>query len=162
MTHHQDAHHQDNRLKVHAALVDAAVFQDWTDIQPRQIDVDMMGHVNHAVMATYFELARVNIMQPLTDRAASGFMLGDLHIRYRAEVNVTDLIRVGSTMTAVGNSSFTLGQGLFINSPPEINSPAEEPVCAATCLGTLVHVDGATRRPAPLPDDYRVVLKAYL
>ena len=156
MTHHQDAHHEDNRLKAHAALLDAAVFQDWTDIQPRQIDVDMMGHVNHAVMATYFELARVNIMQPLTGRATSGFMLGDLHIRYRAEVNVTDIIRVGSTMTAVGNSSFTLGQGLFIN------GPAGEDVCAATCLGTLVHVDGATRRPAPLPDDYRTVLEAYL
>ena len=149
-------HHQDDRLKAHAALLDAAVFQDWTDIQSRQIDVDMMGHVNHAVMATYFELARVNIMQPLTGRATSGFMLGDLHIRYRAEVNVTDIIRVGSTVTAVGNSSFTLGQGLFIN------GPAGEGICAATCLGTLVHVDGATRRPAPLPDDYRAVLEAYL
>ena len=152
------AHQRDDRLQIHAGLVDPAIFQDWTDIQPRQIDVDMMGHVNHAVMATYFELARVNIMRPLTGRDDSGFMLGDLHIRYRAEVNVTDLIRVGSTITAVGNSSFTLGQGLFINAA----EPEAEALCAATCLGTLVHVDGATRRPAPLPDAHRAALESFL
>lgn len=146
----------DDRLTAHEALRDKDTFQNWTDIQTRHLDVDLMGHVNHAVMATYFELARMTVMEFASKPSSSGLMLGDLHIRYLSEVNIADDVTAGTKLTRVGNGSFTIGQGLFVT-----NAKARD-VCAATSLSTLVHVDRATRRSAPLPDEYRRALEALL
>ena len=148
---------EDARLNAHAAMKNPGAFADWTDIQTRHVDVDMMGHVNHAVIATYFESGRDAVMGRLPKEPDSGFMLGDVHLRYLAEVNVPDTIRVGTTITRVGNSSFVIGQGLFIQSAAV---PAQ--VCAATCLGTMIHVDRQSRKPASLPPAFRDVLKGLL
>ena len=146
----------EDRIAAHTALRDKQAFNEWTDIQTRHLDVDMMSHVNHAVMATYFELSRMTVMKHLVGRDDSGFMLGDLHIRYLAEVNITDQVRVGTRLAQVGTSSFTMGQGMFINNEQVTD------LCTTTCLSTLVHVDRATRKPAPLPEMFLKVLEGFV
>ena len=146
----------EDRIAAHRALQDKQAFAEWTDIQTRHLDVDMMSHVNHAVMATYFELARMTVMKHLAGREGSSFMLGDLHIRYLAEVNITDQVRVGTRLVQVGAGSFTMGQGLFISNDQVTDK------CATTCLSTLVHVDRATRKSAPLPDAFRTMLEGFV
>ncbi len=134
----------------HSSLKERASFELWTPVQVRYRDLDMMGHVNHAVIVTFFESARDAVMGKLARRPGSGFVLGDLHVRYLAEIHLRDDVRIGTRVTHVGARSFTLGQGLFVGE-----------VCAATCLGTEVHIDTGTRRAAALTADFIAVLERY-
>ncbi|MBI1180906.1 MAG: acyl-CoA thioesterase [Alphaproteobacteria bacterium] len=113
-------------------------------------DLDTMGHVNHAVIVSYFEDARMAVMDLLVRRPGFGFVLGEVSVRYLAEIRRGEPVLIGTNVTRIGNKSFTLGQGLFVGD-----------TCAATCLGTEVVVDLETRRGAPLPDEYRAVLERY-
>ena len=117
----------------------------------RYRDLDMMGHVNHAVIVTFFESARSAVMSQLPRRPGTGYVLGDLHVRYLAEIRMEDPVEIGTKVTRIGARSFTLGQGLFIGA-----------VCAATCLGTEVHIDTTTRRGAALPPEFLAVLEQYV
>jgi acyl-CoA thioester hydrolase len=114
----------------------------------RYRDLDMMGHVNHAVIVTYFESARSSVMGQFERIPGSGFVLGEVHVRYLAEIRLGDAVEVGTRVTRIGARSFTLGQGLFVGER-----------CAATCLGTEVHIDTATRRGAALPPAFLGVLE---
>ncbi len=116
----------------------------------RYRDLDMMGHVNHAVIVTFFESARPAVMGKLPRRPDTGYVLGDLHVRYLAEIRMDDPVEIGTKVTRIGARSFTLGQGLFIGA-----------VCAATCLGTEVHIDTTSRRGAALPPEFLAVLEQY-
>lgn len=109
----------------------------------------MMGHVNHAVIVTYFEDARTTVMGRFPRMPDGGFVLGDVHVRYLAEIRRGDRVEIGTRVTRIGVRSFTLGQGLFIGER-----------CAATCLGTEVHIDTVTRRGAALPPEMLAVLEA--
>ena len=111
--------------------------------------MDMMGHANHAVIVTYFEMARSSVMGRFERVPGSGFVLGDVHVRYLAEIRISDAVEIGTRVTRIGARSFTLGQGLFVGD-----------TCAATCLGTEVHIDTATRRGAALPAAMVAVLEA--
>jgi acyl-CoA thioester hydrolase len=110
--------------------------------------MDMMGHVNHAVIVTYFESARASVMGQFERVAGSGFVLGEVHVRYLAEIHMGDAVEIGTRVTRIGARSFTLGQGLFIGE-----------TCAATCLGTEVHIDTTTRRGAALPAGFIKILE---
>ena len=110
--------------------------------------MDMMGHVNHAVIVTYFESARSSVMGRFERTPGSGFVLGDVHVRYLAEIRMGDAVEIGTRVTRIGARSFTLGQGLFVGE-----------TCAATCLGTEVHIDTQTRRGAALPASMIAVLE---
>jgi acyl-CoA thioester hydrolase len=138
-------------LHDHEGLRERGAFKAWTDIQVRIADLDTMRHVNHAVIVSYFEHARMSVMDRLERLPGRGFVLGDLYVRYLAEIRVGDPVAIGTRVTRIGNKSFTLGQGLFVGE-----------VCAATCTGTEVAVDLETRRGAPLPEAYRAVLNEYL
>ncbi len=132
----------------HAALKERGGFRLWTPIQVRYRDLDMMGHVNHAVIVTYFESARAAVMGQFERFPGSGFVLGDVHVRYLAEIRLGDAVEIGTRVTRIGARSFTLGQGLFVGDR-----------CAATCLGIEVHIDTATRRGAALPPGFLSVLE---
>jgi acyl-CoA thioester hydrolase len=110
--------------------------------------MDMMGHVNHAVIVTYFESARASVMGQFERVPGSGFVLGEVHVRYLAEIRMGDAVEIGTRVTRIGARSFTLGQGLFIGE-----------TCAATCLGAEVHIDTETRRGAALPAGFIKVLE---
>ena len=110
----------------------------------------MMGHVNHAVIVTYFESARGSVMGRFPREPGRGFVLGDVHVRYLAEVRMGDAVEIGTRVTRIGARSFTLGQGLFVGD-----------ACAATCLGTEVHIDTGTRRGAALPPGMLAVLEEF-
>jgi acyl-CoA thioester hydrolase len=86
----------------------------------------------------------------------SGFVLGQVAVRYMGEVRVTDSLRVGSRITRIGKSSFDMGQALLATPDGGAES------CVATCTSTLVHISMDGRRAAPLPDSVRQVLNNFL
>jgi acyl-CoA thioester hydrolase len=56
-------------------------------------------------------------------------------------------VDIGTAVLSVGRSSVTLGQGMFTGEQ-----------CAATSRNTVVLIDQKTRRPTPLPEEYRRAL----
>ena len=119
-------------------------FEVWTRIDVRYRDLDLMGHVNHAVIVSYFEQARNAILHQLPLAPEAGMVLGELQVRYLAEIGRDDSVDIGTGVSRIGDKSFTLGQGAFV---------AE--TCVAICLGTLVYISRDSRRAESLPPAFR-------
>ena len=129
------------------------------DIAIRFRDLDAMGHVNNAVYATYFEVARGHYMKALGLWCESSlgmaerfpFILLDLYIRFVSPAEIDDRLRVHVRTTRVGGKSFdfeylltALGDGRTI----------------AVGRSVQVYYDYRVGRTAPLPDDVRAAVEA--
>lgn len=135
----------DTRLKQHAT------YGFWTAERVRFGDTDRLGHVNNAVYSTYFETARVELMDQLIRGPESYFVIARMAIDFTAELRELGPIEIGTAITGIGRSSFTTGQAVF-----------QGALCAATGEGTVVLIDAATRRATPLPEEMRARLEALM
>lgn len=134
-------------------LKDAGFHLHWTKDVVRYADTDRQGHVNNAVFATFFESGRVAILySPTTPLAPDGgsFVIVHLSLDFSAEIRWPSEVSIGTTVLAIGRSSVTLGQGLFVDQQ-----------CVATAETVIVLTDDATRKSRPLPDDARAVLERF-
>ncbi len=83
-------------------------------MEVRYADLDAQGHLNNAKFLTYFEQARIRYFEELGlfTRNQSfmdiGFIVADIHIKYRAPVYMGAGIKVGVQAQAIGNKSITL------------------------------------------------------
>jgi acyl-CoA thioester hydrolase len=109
----------------------------------RFADLDVNGHVNNAVYASYFETGRVLIVR---DRAnglcpeGSGWVLVRLDIHFRAELHWPGTIELGLGVTDLGRTSVGFSQAVFSAGR-----------CVASASSRTVMVDRDSRRPMPLP-----------
>lgn len=118
----------------------------------RYADTDRQGHVNNAVFATFLESGRVPILyadQPAAPEGAS-FMIARLVLDFRSEIHWPGEVLIGTSVLRLGNSSVTLGQGIFFNGR-----------CAATAETVIVLVDETTRKSRPMPEATRAQLSKY-
>jgi acyl-CoA thioester hydrolase len=88
-------------------------FRFHAPIEVRYSDIDAQGHVNNACYLTYLETARVGYLRNLglwdgTSFLDIGTIVGDIHIRYLAPVNLTEQIQVDMSIVKIGNKSFTI------------------------------------------------------
>ena len=131
-------------------LTNRASFENWVTENVRYGDTDRQGHVNNAVFATYSESGRSAFLRSSILPAFTGdylVVLVAITIEFRAEVFWPGKVDIGTAVLSVGRSSVTLGQGMFNGGR-----------CAATSRNTVVLVDEKTRRPTPLPGEYRQAL----
>ncbi len=128
-------------------------FSHFTQENIRFSDTDMVGHVNNTAYAVYCEAGRVHFGRSLMadGDATFGGVLARVEINIRAETHFPGTVEVGTGVVRVGRTSYTLGQGLFVNGK-----------CVATAQGVLVNIDPETRRPVPLTDKARAVMTAHL
>lgn len=126
---------------------DLASYPFWTDEKLRNADTDRQGHVNNAVIATFFEAGRIEV---LTDprikaiTAGTSIVVVRLLIDYRKELFFPGSVRIGSRVGRVGNTSFLFKQTLQ-------SSDSEVAQAEATC----VLIDQASHKPTPVPDALR-------
>jgi YbgC/YbaW family acyl-CoA thioester hydrolase len=78
-------------------------------------DCDMLGHVNHATMITFFEHARWAMLEPemtVHDWFKAGVwpVVRHMDVSYRAQAVPGDDLRVRSGLLGTGNTSFSLRQ----------------------------------------------------
>lgn len=108
-------------------------------------DTDMLGHVNNAVISTYLETGRTQLLRagdhPMAPEGAF-FSLARVVVDFRAEVMWPGQVEVGTRVLKVGRSSVTLGQALF-----------QDDKCVAIAETVMVLVDRQTRRSTPFPPD---------
>ena len=127
------------------SLPPLAAFPSRTSAEIRYADLDRQGHVNTAVFATYSEIGRVAFLyrpdKPLAPQGAS-FVIARIEIDFLAELLWPGTVDIGTAVSRIGRSSFSLTQGLFNEGRP-----------VAAVQGVLVLMDGRTRRPMPLPPE---------
>ena len=123
----------------------------WTTDIIRYQDLDPNTHVNHTSIAAYFEDGRVRLrgdhLAALGDKFLTGFVLAKLTLQFHAELHFPGSVDVGTSMTRLGNTSYSLTQGLF-----------QGDLCVANAEVITVLLDTDTRRPKPLSEEMRAAL----
>ncbi len=79
------------------------------------------------------------------------FVIARLAIDFRTELRWPGIVEIGTSVRALGRTSVTLAQVLI-----------QGGMTAASSDSVLVLTDTTSRRPAPLPDDARTRLSAYM
>lgn len=108
-------------------------------------DLDVQGHINNAVFATYFESGRVAMFR----NADLGIGVADATVvLVRQEIDFLRELRwpgnviIGTALAELGRSSFTVAQAIFSGEQ-----------CVAAGRATLVMIDTAARRARALPPE---------
>jgi acyl-CoA thioester hydrolase len=110
-------------------------------------DVDAMGHVNNAVLATYVEQARIEYLRHLgvlDGPLFMGMILARLEIDFLAPTQPGGEVEVGVRASRSGNKSFQLDY--------ELRQGEREIARAST---VLVAYDYERAKSMPLPDEWR-------
>ncbi|MPS68389.1 acyl-CoA thioesterase [Novosphingobium aerophilum] len=129
-------------------------YRHFTPITTRWHDNDVYGHVNNVVYYSWFDTA-VNawlIEAGLLD-VENGNPIGlvvETGCRYAASVQFPQKLEVGIRVARLGSSSVTYHLGIFVEGSG---------AAAAEGHFTHVYVDRDSRRPAPLPEEWRMLLE---
>ena len=117
----------------------------------RYRDLDTNGHMNNAVFATYFELARGRArhacLSPRPPGTAS--VVGRQLIVYHQELKYPAILQIGTAIVHISRSTWTWGNAVFKNG-----------VCYATAEVTMIMVDTKTKKAAEIPAEFRASLEA--
>ena len=124
-------------------------------IEIRWVDLDVYGHVNHAVYLTYLEEARDEWLgQTLGDPASVwSYVVARVAIDYRRELKLEDeLVVARCGLARIGNSSVTTREAVLTRDG-EVSAEAE---------AVLVARDDETGRSRPLTDSERAAFERAL
>ena len=123
-------------------------------ISTRWSDNDIFGHLNNVVYYGLFDTAlchrfvRAGILQ---DPAATHIlMMAESGCRFHSQVAFPDRVTVGVRLDRLGRSSIRHAAAVFAN---------DDAVAAAEGFMVHVCVDARTRRPAPMPERWRLSLQ---
>jgi acyl-CoA thioester hydrolase len=124
-------------------------------VEPRFIDE--MGHMNVAWYvhlfdrATWAFFARMGIDDEYRRRANVGMFAVEQHVRYLAELREGEPLAVHTRLQDVGGKWIRLAHAMVDSKRRRLSAVAE-------VVG--VHIDLATRRSTPFPDDLAARLRA--
>jgi acyl-CoA thioester hydrolase len=131
-------------------LTDRATYRHWSQDKVRWGDQDGSRHINNVAYAGYLENARAEMMiervMPHREKG-HGFVVRRVTIEYLGVGNYPGRVDVGTAVTDVGESSFTVVQAVFVGDE-----------CLAT--GETVQVQIHEGRRAPISEALRAVLDA--
>jgi len=128
------------------SLPGADDFVHWTRDNIRFGDLDIQGHVNNTVIAGYFETGRVTMFRERGLGLGGGtenvhVALVHAEMTFVRELRWPGTVEIGTAVLRLGRTSCTLRHGLFSGGH-----------CVAHGTATLVLIDAASRRPAPIPE----------
>lgn len=122
-------------------------YRAFTRIPIRFADQDVLGHVNNAAIAVYFEHARCEHLIPrLVSPEAPhlNFVLARIVIDYLREIRYPGIVDVGVRLSRMGNKSFVMSGAAFVGD-----------TCCAVADATMVFFDPIARRATEPPDAVR-------
>ena len=131
---------------------DRHVYPIWASDTARYGDTDINGHLNNAAFCTFLETGRITFLAdpraPLIP-PGHGLAIVRLVLDFRSEMRWGGPVEIGSAITRIGRSSFTMAQAIF-----------QDGQCTATADCVLVVIDLTTRRSVPIDGELRSVLEA--
>ena len=113
-------------------------------IEVRFSDLDVMGHVNNAVVVSYLEQGRFQGWRSFLGGRKfqeEGFLMARVEVDYRQPILLGDDVRVELHCTRVGNTSFELSYRVTKGLGGDLFAEAKT---------VQVMLDFATHRPKPL------------
>jgi len=119
-------------------------------------DIDAMGHVNNAVIFTYFEEGRKALFYDAFRESAPGgfnFMVAHLECDYILPVRLEDRLLLNLWVTAIGTKSFGLAYALM--------DEADANRIFAKGSSVQVCYDYRQRQSVPVPQTLKKALLAY-
>lgn len=125
-----------------AALPALADFAVVTTEKTRFGDTDAFGHINNAVISSYLESGRGDLLRhDGVNVAAEGchFVLVAIAIDFRGELNFPGEVVIGSKVTRTGRTSLACDQAIF-----------QHGICRVVARSTMVHVDAALKSSAEI------------
>ena len=130
-------------------------FRHATRIDIRFRDCDPLGHVNNAVYATYFEVARFSYWREALGYARAegfSFIMARVEVNFRAQAHAGEALDVRVRVGRIGHRSFTFDY--------EIVAIADGRLVAD---GSSVQVmfDYAAQQSRPVPDAFRARVTAF-
>ena len=125
----------------------------YTTEKLRFADTDCNGHISNAVFAVCCQNARMELLhdpQRVPVPVNAQFVIARLEIDFLGEMHWPGEVMIGSRCDHVGRSSLLMTQALFVDGR-----------CAANARSTVVLMDRATRRAAPLPPETALALRGF-
>ncbi len=133
-----------------AAFRPRDAYRAFRTIPTRWMDNDAYGHVNNVVHYSLFDTAvNAHLVEAGLLDINAGALIGlvvETGCRYARPLSFPEVIESGLRVAALGTSSVRYEVGLFTAAAPE---------AAAEGFFIHVYVDRTTRRPVPLPADWR-------
>lgn len=132
-----------------------SAYQAWRTIPTRWADNDVYGHVNNVTYYAWFDTA---VNTELVERGLLNIEQSDMiglvvetGCKYFASLTFPQIIEAGVRVAKLGTSSVRYEVGIFAEGSD-----------TAAAEGHFVHVyvDRETRRPVPLPANWRAVLES--
>ena len=126
-------------------------------LQIRFNDVDMMGHVNNAVIMEFFDLGKSHYFAdagiPVTPEEGDFcVMVVHLDVDFHSQIHYNDRIAVTSEVTHWGNKSFQVTQQV-------VNIDSGKP--CATCHTVMSGYMRSTATSAPIPEEVKEHVRQY-
>ena len=140
--------------RVDPRLMLKSSFHFWYHENIRFSDTDLIGHVNNTAYTAYCESGRVAFNRVLfgpVHRTDSSTVLARLTVHYLRESHFPGTVEIGTAIGALGRTSVTLVQGLFVGG-----------MAVAASEAVIVCIDPESRRPLPLPAMTRTVAVSYV
>ncbi len=122
------------------------------EMEVRFRDLDMMGHLNNAVYATYLEQARVEYIEDVVEEPLMeiGAVVADLHLDFERPIDWGDDVVVAVRADELGTSSIPLEYEIRVDGD-----------VAATAETLMVTFDPEAGEPRPIPDAWRERIQAH-
>ena len=118
----------------------------------RFADTDRNGHITSSVFAICCQSGRLALLSDPTrgiTPSSAHFVLAQLLLDYRREMQWPGTVEVGTCVERIGRSSIVLAQALF-----------QHDSCVATARSVAVLMDAVTRRSRPIPQASVEILQA--
>lgn len=112
-------------------------------------DMDAMGHVNNVVFFRWFESSRVAYLDRIAFEWGDGGLgpiLASVKCDYRRQLNFPDTVTIGSRVTRLGRSSFSMVHAVL---------STEQQAIVAEGDSTIVVFDYAANASVPIPPAMR-------
>ena len=125
------------------------------EIVPRFRDTDAMGHINNAVYVTYLEVARQVYWKRLDQHAdyrRVPFILAGVHIDFRSEALVSEVLEAGLRLEWIGEKSFAFPDRIW-------EKTTRRTVAEATTV--QVCYDYAAKKTIPMPAELKRALESF-
>jgi acyl-CoA thioester hydrolase len=122
-------------------------FPHWTEVSVRFNDMDSLSHVNNALFNSYFEEARIQVLQEIPEwiedlERKRSFVLRKSTIEYLAPILYPDTLLIGSGLLRVDAARVYALQAVYSSNTNRLCSTAET-------MG--VWFDLQTQRPTRIP-----------
>ena len=121
-------------------------YKDIFDEKVRWGDTDGYNHVNNVSISRYFESARVNIIRNLESEKYS-FVIVNFNINYISQIFYPSKIKIGTSISNIGNKSITFDQALFV-----------ENSCRASAKSILAYADIKESKAYKITEDIKLKL----